>query len=683
MAYITIPELPAGVTLTGLEQFESVQGGGSVKLSAAQIKLFTSSVPTFVVNDANNAGVSNVVTLTHTTSGVPAVGIGGSLTLSAETGLLGVVTEQVKLVAVSTSITAAAEAADFVVRNMVAGTVAEVARITSTNRLGIGTAAPACAIDTLTDDANNNSVVQVFNATHSTSGSPSVGIGTRLALSTETSAALIKVGGAIDSVVTANGVGVESFGLAVNVMDSGTLTEAARFMGTKRLGVGTLTPTATIEAAIEDANQSSNSVVGRFTHTTSGTPAVGIGTSIELLTEVQSNTTKIGGIIAAISTSVAPGIEEFDLAFGSLQRGSENQETMRLQSATAFHNARVGINTSTPQSTLQVLTSDIVTNVESSALRLSHITANVPVAGFGTNIEFELETTAGVNKVGSTISSVIQTTTFGLEDIYLSLQSMNAGVSAERLRIGTTVAASVDLTTTGNLIATTGRVGAGVAAPTAFVDVAAGTATVPQIKLAAGTLLTIPVAGSLERDVSTAYFTPAGTARGLIVTQSMFQLGADRALANVITAQSMFGVSTALAANTRYEYELDIVFNNTAVSAKAIQYALAGTATVTQHEYNVMSFFAAAFTTPTAQTMMYNRTAVPGTLVSITPASAAIAGYFVMRMKGSFDVSVAGTVDFQMAFTVAPTVGTALAASHIILWPVGNITGNTSVGNWA
>ena len=683
MAYITIPALPAGVTLTGLEQFESVQGGGSVKLSAAQIKLFTSSVPTFVVNDANNAGVSNVVTLTHTTSGVPAVGIGGSLTLSAETGLLGVVTEQVKLVAVSTSITAAAEAADFVVRNMVAGTVAEVARITSTNRLGIGTAAPACAIDTLTDDANNNSVVQVFNATHSTSGSPSVGIGTRLALSTETSAALIKVGGAIDSVVTANGVGVESFGLAVNVMDSGTLTEAARFMGTKRLGVGTLTPTATIEAAIEDANQSSNSVVGRFTHTTSGTPAVGIGTSIELLTEVQSNTTKIGGIIAAISTSVAPGIEEFDLAFGSLQRGSENQETMRLQSATAFHNARVGINTSTPQSTLQVLTSDIVTNVESSALRLSHITANVPAAGFGTNIEFELETTAGVNKVGSTISSVIQTTTFGLEDIYLSLQSMNAGVSAERLRIGTTVAASVNLTTTGNLIATTGRVGAGVADPTAFVDVAAGTATVPQIKLAAGTLLTIPVAGSLERDVSTAYFTPAGTARGLIVTQSMFQLGADRALANVITAQSMFGVSTALAASTRYEYELDIVFQNTAVSAKAIQYALAGTATVTAHEYNVMSFFAAAFTTPTAQTMMYNRTVVPGTLVSITPASAAIAGYFVMRMKGSFDVSVAGTVDFQMAFTVAPTVGTALAASHIILWPVGNITGNTSVGNWA
>jgi hypothetical protein len=145
----------------------------------------------------------------------------------------------------------------------------------------------------------------------------------------------------------------------------------------------------------------------------------------------------------------------------------------------------------------------------------------------------------------------------------------------------------------------------------------------------------------------------------------------------------MFGVSTALAATTRYEYELDIVFNNTAVSAKAIQYSLGGTATVTAHEYNVMSFFAAAFTTPTAPTMMYNRTAAPGTLVSITPASGAIAGNFVLRMKGSFDVSVAGTVDFLMAFTVAPTVGTALSSSHIILWPVGNTTGNTSVGNWA
>ena len=274
----------------------------------------------------------------------------------------------------------------------------------------------------------------------------------------------------------------------------------------------------------------------------------------------------------------------------------------------------------------------------------------------------------------------------GLEDIYLSLQSMNAGVSAERLRIGTTVAASVNVTTTGNLIATTGRIGAGVAAPTAFVDVAAGTATVPQMKIASGTLLTIPVAGSLERDVSTAYFTPSGTARGLIPAESMFQLGADRALANVITAQSIFGVSTALSASTRYEYELDVVFQNTAVSAKAIQYALAGTATLASHDYNVTTFFAALTTTPTAPTMMYNRiTSGFPTLVTVTAASAAAAGYFVMRIRGSFDVAAAGqgTVDFQMAFTVAPTVGTALAASHIILWPVGNITGNTSVGNWA
>jgi len=43
MSYVTIPDLTAGIALTGTEQFEAVQSAASVRLTAQQIKTFTNA----------------------------------------------------------------------------------------------------------------------------------------------------------------------------------------------------------------------------------------------------------------------------------------------------------------------------------------------------------------------------------------------------------------------------------------------------------------------------------------------------------------------------------------------------------------------------------------------------------------------------------------------------------------
>jgi hypothetical protein len=84
MAYVTIPQLPAGGALTGLEVFESVQSSTSVKLTANQIKSFISVAPTFTVADSGTNNVPNIITLQHTTNLVPVAGFGAGMAFASE-----------------------------------------------------------------------------------------------------------------------------------------------------------------------------------------------------------------------------------------------------------------------------------------------------------------------------------------------------------------------------------------------------------------------------------------------------------------------------------------------------------------------------------------------------------------------------------------------------------------------
>ena len=679
MAYVTIPALPAGVTLTGLEQFESVQSATSVKLTAAQIKTFTSTTPNFTTDDAVNAGVTNVVTITHTTSGTPAIGIGTGLAFATETSTGTQVGSVIQ--SVSTNVTATTEAFDIVLRTMAASALGEAARLTSTKRLGVGTASPATGLQTVVDDANNNTVTEVIRATHTTSGVPGTGIGTAIGFEAETAAGTNKVGATISAVTTAVGVGVENFQLAVNLMNTGAaVAEVARFTQDKKLGIGTTTPGAPIEAVVDDANTSSIISAGRFTHTTTGTPAVGIGTAIDFQTETTAGTNKLGGAVYTTATSLTLGSENFDMGLATMQQGVASTEIMRLKSGTATETARVGINTTSPGCTLAAVLNDTATNTVSTMARLTHTTSGVPAVGIGNAIELETETSNGVNKVGVTLSNVATVVTLGSETFDFVVKTMTASATAsEKLRIGDYSNSSVPF-----------GVGS-IPTTNAWFHLGAGTATRATVGWdATGVLMTSSIRGAQEYDGTSMYFSPIATHRGLIPSMQTFQLGADyTANGAITTTQTLFNKAVSVAATTRYAYELNFTITNTAATAKSVQFAVAGTATLAAHDYEAITTFAASAVTPTTSTLMQNRiTAGFATLVTVSVASGAAAGAFTIRIRGTFDILAAGqgTVNFQFGLTAVGTVVTVIAGSSAQVWPLGPIaaiTDNTSIGSWA
>jgi hypothetical protein len=669
MAYITIPALPAGTALTGLEQFESVQSSVSVKLTANQMKTFVSVNPTFTVSDTATNTVSNAAVFQHDTSGTVAAGFGTGIQFNSENAV-GAIVDSMDIQSICTNPASAAEAFDYALRLIVAGASTEVARITSTYRLGLGTSTPSATFHGIASDTTLNAVTTGLRLEHLTSsGSAGNGIGVGIDFVAENNAGVAKLGANIQAIEVDVGTGAEDFDLAFNLMLNGASpTEVMRLKSTGRVGIGTATPNTELEVLFEDATTNAAVTVARFTHATSGSPAVGIGTAIDFSTETSSNVFRTGGAIYSEARNVGLGVEDFDMAFALMIDGTAGTEVMRITNEKFF-----GINTATPTTSIQAVREDAATNTVTPMLRLTHTTSNTPAIGIGTSIQFETETSNGNSEIGGVIESVASVVSALTEEFNMVFRTMSAGAAAsEKLRVG-------------EVIYTPQHMGIG-AIPdnTAWLHTGAGTATTATFDLDPGVLLTTPFTGAFEFEGKSLYFTPNGTERAVLQAAQMYQLNADRTGNGAITTiQSIFGKAVAVQAGTRYQYEVNVTITNTAVSAKTLQYALATGATITAHDYEVISFFAATAVTPTAASMMQNRiTTGFNTLVTVSAASGAAAGAFTARIRGSFDVSVAGTIDFSFGLTAVGTAVAIVAGSNVALWPVGSSAADTQIGNW-
>jgi hypothetical protein len=123
MANLKITDLPAGTTLVGTEQYESVQSATSVKLTSDQIKAFANSAPTLLVETANTNTPATAATLSHQTSGTASAGIGTRLDFVCETSARN--TEiGARLSAVTTNVGSGTEAFNLQVLLMAAGATA-------------------------------------------------------------------------------------------------------------------------------------------------------------------------------------------------------------------------------------------------------------------------------------------------------------------------------------------------------------------------------------------------------------------------------------------------------------------------------------------------------------------------------------------------------------------------------
>lgn len=529
MAYVTIPQLPAGSSLTGLEQFEAVQASTSVKLTAQQIKSFISSSPSLSVEDTNLNGVSNAATLTHTVTGTPAIGIGTGLAFATETQVSTIV-QGSQLASICTDNTIGSEDFDFVISTKFNGATTEYVRVTSTGRLGIGTTAPVAALDATVSDTTTNAISVAGAFTHATTTSPTTGIGVGVAFRTQTSIATLTTGAQIAAIATATALSSENFDLVFQLTTGGAVNqEVARFTSAKRLGINTSTPSTSLEVLREDASTSTVISAARFSRGATGLPLVGIGTAIELATETAASVYKVGGAIYTQSTTLTSGAEDFDLAF-SVMQGGASSEVLRITS-----DRRVGINTTTPATAFQSVVDDNSINAVSPAARLTHTVVGVPANGVGTSLEFETEVQAGVNAVGASISAVTTDVSSGSEDFDLVFNTMAAGSApTEKFRVASTsIIATAPFTKFGAGIAPTGA---------AYAEFQTNNSTIPPLQFSptSPTLQTNPISGSMDYDGEALYFTPVTSQRGVIrAAQTYLNSAGTRAGPNQInTAQT-------------------------------------------------------------------------------------------------------------------------------------------------
>ena len=133
-----------------------------------------------------------------------------------------------------------------------------------------------------------------------------------------------------------------------------------------------------------------------------------------------------GGIFTGASPDSLSLRAEGDLHLG----GSGNDLAMTLK------DGKAGIGTITPDRKVHSEVSDSATNVVANALRLSHVTDQTVVAGFGVGVEFELEGGDGTNLVVGTIENVLTDAGTGVEDADLVFGVTKGGaVAAEVMRI--------------------------------------------------------------------------------------------------------------------------------------------------------------------------------------------------------------------------------------------------------
>lgn len=205
----------------------------------------------------------------------------------------------------------------------------------------------------------------------------------------------------------------------------------------------------------------------------------------------------------------------------------------------------------------------------------------------------------------------------------------------------------------------------------------AGTATKYPTLINSGVNLTTPVAGAVEFDGSTPYFTPFATCRGVSMTEFMQIISGAYTLTSQTGAQKLLN-ATATGAITLPigVYEFECAFSLTAMSASAgaFGFALGGSSTHTDAWWAVADKPAALATGVATATTTYNTAAN----VAISPSTTNTVGW--AQVRGIIRVTVAGTIIPQVSLGVAAAAVVG-ANSFFRILPVGP-SGFTTVGQW-
>ena len=155
----------------------------------------------------------------------------------------------------------------------------------------------------------------------------------------------------------------------------------------------------------------------------------------------------------------------------------------------------------------------------------------------------------------------------------------------------------------------------------------------------------------------------------------------------------MFGVGPTLAANTKYRYRIfgTVYKSNTSFSSTgALQFAITNSSSTASIDHN---FFVASpcaannaqATAVLAYQVSQSQTTAFNTLTTISGSNTGATWYTVV-IDGTLDISGAGTINPQIAFTCGTGLGATsavLAGTTMELWPIGVATANAVIGTWS
>ena len=284
-------------------------------------------------------------------------------------------------------------------------------------------------------------------------------------------------------------------------------------------------------------------------------------------------------------------------------------------------------------------------------------------------------TTGTLNTTGTAVANVFASNVYGLFGQNVTVNSTNAATS----------------TSTGALqvkggIGATGNVWVG------NLFVAAGTTATASINFTSGSLMTTPTSGGMEYDGKVIYATPSDSQRGVVPAEQYYELNQLRTLplaavpAAAGAGGNVFTLSANVSAGTRYAYEIwASVLKNNGAGGGALQYAMAGTAVLTEHNYVAYTNTSASNVTIAATNAMYsNVTTGYSTFVSVTANPGNGAFNFMLNAKGTIGVGTSGTITPQITLSGGntPTVFQVAPGSWMRLYPIGTNSGNLAVGNW-
>jgi len=209
---------------------------------------------------------------------------------------------------------------------------------------------------------------------------------------------------------------------------------------------------------------------------------------------------------------------------------------------------------------------------------------------------------------------------------------------------------------------------------------AAGTTTVPSLKLTNGTNLTTTTAGAIEYDGSAFYNSVAASTRGVMPSEQIVILDTAYTLTSQTAAQKLFNASTNGAVTLpvgTYQFECQFALSSLATPSAFGFAMVAGTAVIGAQGWTAIAAKGTALTSPSAATISFNT--APS--LAITATNVPTTGEAIVR----------GIIKITTAGTIIPSVSLSLAAAAVVsansyfkISPVsGTSAANITIGNWS